>query len=288
MQISKEEYLWQNELKDLIWLELQAFHADRSTIEQDTYLCNARDSVSNLLHEIMNYKFIPNTTSEDSCTGCFSMYCHYCIESQNKALKDIEELMTNLEFAESLYPSSKAFGEHYPLYSSSEFVGRTKAMCLWYNMTKHQRLKLFILGRLLTLLENKYYQWPVSMSFDGSIDNSSSPSDSNSSSSSITDINGDKMAIDLSNVHPIALMVNGDKQCKISPYRKYIEDMLKTRGLTKSMNFLETLHVRVLSKVQLTLEKPQEDDIFNKVIIPITFYYKFININIILDSSRRR
>lgn len=264
--MSKEENLWQNELKDLIWLELQAFHADRSTIEQDTYLCNARDSVSNLLYEIMNYKFAINATSDDFCNGCFSMYCHYCIESQNKGLKDIEKLMTNLEFAESLYPSSKSFGEHYPLYSSPEFVGRVKSMCLWYNMTKHQRLKLFILGRLLTLLDNKYYQWPVSMSFDGTVDNSSSPSDSNSSSSSLTtEINGDKMAIDLTNVHPIALMVNGDKQCKISPYRKYIEDMLKTRGLTKSMHFLETLHKRVLSKVQLTLEKPEDDKIFEKV-----------------------
>lgn len=255
--------MWQNELKDLIWLELQAYHADRSTIEQDTYLCNARDSVSTLLHEIMNYKFEPSSIP-DACLGCSSMYCHYCIEAQNKALKEIEALMTNLELAESLYPSSRAFAEQYPLYNSPEFVGRVKAMCLWYNMTKHQRLKVFILGRLLTLLDNKYYQWPVSMSYDGSVDNSS-PSDSNSSSSSITDISNDRMAIDLSNIHPIALMVNGNKQCKISPYRKYIEDMLKTRGLTKSMNFLETLHNRVLSKVQITLNKPESDDIFTTV-----------------------
>lgn len=260
--------MWQNELKDLIWLELQAWHADRTTLEQDNYLCTARDSIGNLLHEIMQYKFQTNLNgldnAVDQCLGCFSMYCQSCIDSQNKALKDIEKLMTNLEAAESLYPSSKAFAEHYPLYNRSNFVGRVKAMCLWYNMIKHQRLKLFILGKLLTLLENKYYMWPVSMSYDGSLENSS-PTDSNSSTSSVNDTSNDKMAIDLSNVNPIALMINGNMQRKISPYRKYIEDMLKTKGLTKSMNFLEGLHTSVLSKVQMTLEKPDDETIFNTV-----------------------
>lgn len=258
----------------MIWLELQAWHADRTTLEEDNYLFTARESIGSLLQEIMNYKFQQNAnglTSSETCLGCYSMYCQHCILSQNKALKEIEELMKNLEAAESLFPSSKAFAEHYPLYNSPELVGKVKAMCLWYNMVKRQRLKLFILGRLLTLLNSKYYQWPVSMSFDGSMD-ASSPSDSNSSNSSITEnVTNDKMAIDLTNVNPIALMVNGNKQSKISPYRKYIEDILKTKGLTKSMNFLEKLHSSVLSKVQKTLEKPDDDYDFNSV--QITRYF---------------
>lgn len=40
-------------------------------------------------------------------------------------------------------------------------MGRVKAMCLWYNMTKHQRLKLNILGKLLTMLENRQGDWPI-------------------------------------------------------------------------------------------------------------------------------
>lgn len=38
-------------------------------------------------------------------------------------------------------------------------------------------------------------------------------------------------------------------------FRKYIEDVLKTRGLRKSLNFLERLHTCVLRKARLTLEK---------------------------------
>lgn len=38
-------------------------------------------------------------------------------------------------------------------------------------------------------------------------------------------------------------------------FRKYIEDVLKTRGLRKSLNFLDRLHTSILRKARLTLEK---------------------------------
>lgn len=41
-------------------------------------------------------------------------------------------------------------------------------------------------------------------------------------------------------------------------YRKYIENVLKTRGLKKSLYFLERLHMTILSKASMTLEKPNE------------------------------
>lgn len=165
--ISQEEQLWQTEVKDLIWLELQAWHSDRSLEEEDKYLCNARQQIGDLLREIMNYKFnrasvkrTPSaSTSADSgvsicgdsvsCLGCLSMYCKDCLAAQNLALKQVESLLSRLEKAESLYQSTKAMGSHYPLYKSEVFVARVKAMCLWYNMTRHHRLKLLILGKLL-------------------------------------------------------------------------------------------------------------------------------------------
>lgn len=285
MQISKEEYLWQNELKDIIWLELQAYHADRSPVEQDQFLCSARESVPLLLNDIMNYKFQKHSKRlstqssdsgvEDDCSGCLSMYCHPCMEAQNDALRDIEELMKRLEVAESLFPSSRAFAELYPLYNSPEFVGRVKAMCLWYNMTKHQRLKLVILGRLLALLENKYYQWPLPVTDlcdRGSVD-SVSPTDSTSSSSSVNDYLQDKSCVDYYNVSPIAVLI--DRQSSgigvTSPYRKYIENILKTKGLSKSLHFLEKLHQHVLYKAKCTLKKPDNDELFLKVSL-IGFY----------------
>lgn len=55
--MSREETLWQNELKDVIWLEIQAYHADRTPLEEDSYLFSEREIVEPLLHDIKNYRF---------------------------------------------------------------------------------------------------------------------------------------------------------------------------------------------------------------------------------------
>lgn len=52
------------------------------------------------------------------------------MEAQNEALREIQGLMKRLEDAESLFPSSKAFAELYPLYNSPEFVGRVSLKLL--------------------------------------------------------------------------------------------------------------------------------------------------------------
>lgn len=64
------------------------------------------------------------------------------------ALREVEELLTRLEAAESLYPSSQSMASHHPIYRCESFIGRVKAMCLWYNITKHQQLKLLMVGKL--------------------------------------------------------------------------------------------------------------------------------------------
>lgn len=71
---------------------------------------------------------------------------------QNTALREVEELLTRLEDAEMLYPSSQVMGSYHPIYKSEEFVGRVKAMCLWYNITKYQRMKLTLIGMLFRRL----------------------------------------------------------------------------------------------------------------------------------------
>lgn len=45
-----------------------------------------------------------------------------------------------------------------------------------------------------------------------------------------------------------------------SPYRKFIENVLKSRGLGKSLSFLHRLHNVVLKKAQIMLEKPGTED----------------------------
>lgn len=43
------------------------------------------------------------------------------------------------------------------------------------------------------------------------------------------------------------------QECKVSPYRRYIENALKTRALNKSFMFLKKLHKHVLQKTEMTL-----------------------------------
>lgn len=83
------------------------------------------------------------------------MHCRACAKAQCASLKQVEMLLTRLDRAESLYPSSQSFAANYPLYKSQEFNNRIKAMCLWYNMTRYHRLQLLILGKLLMLINKK-------------------------------------------------------------------------------------------------------------------------------------
>ncbi|XP_025161131.1 mitogen-activated protein kinase kinase kinase 4 isoform X1 [Harpegnathos saltator] len=317
-QMSHEETRWQNELKDLIWLELQAHHADRSPMAQDEYLCRQREAVEGLLTEIMEYRYDPiaemhevglscispgdvatdrltNLGSSPNielgvCPGCLSMFCRACARAQSEALQQVEGLLGRLEAAEALYPSSQAFAANYPLYKSAEFTDRVKAMCLWYNMTKHHRLKLQILGRLLMMLHSKKKQEEVNDSGISSRssdtvdsteqrqstvrfevpqqDENSSPSDSNNSNNS--SIGGLSFVQSLPATPETSYSYIEDERIERldfylvefdrHAYRKYVEDVLKTRGLRKSLNFLERLHTSVLRKARLTLEKNDCDN----------------------------
>lgn len=195
---SNDDTAWQTELKDMIWLELQAWHADRTLEQQDKYLYTARQGIPDLLTQIVNYKFqhkyksMLSVTSEDSgygdktdglyqsCPGCMSLYCKSCSEQQALALKEVEELLVRLETVEALYPSSQAMASLHPIYKSQKFIGTVKAMCLWYNITKQHRLKLMILGKILARLKGKKFVWPVQTSVTDTSSSSGKDSGNNS------------------------------------------------------------------------------------------------------------
>lgn len=269
--LSREENHWQNELKDLIWLELRAFLEDRTPMEEDEYLCKARKDVDELLNDIMNYRFqkhLKPITAEnqiEECGGCTSMYCVSCVEAQNEALRQIDELSARLEKAEALFPSSKAFSELYPLYCSPEFYARVKTISLWVNMVRQHRIKLMLLGRFLFLLDTKSCIWCVPTEKTGGSDFASSPSDSNNSSSSNEFFNEVNKCMDFYNVNFLTHLMNiTEAKDSSSPYRRYIENILKTKGVDKSLSFLNKLHTHVLIKAQLTLEKPKDYGIFKR------------------------
>lgn len=52
-----------------------------------------------------------------------------------------------------------------------------------------------------------------------------------------------------------------EKIINLSISRKYIEDVLKTKGLRKALNFLERLHVTMLRKASLTLQQPDSNNV---------------------------
>lgn len=305
-QLSNEEFRWQNDMKDLIWLELQAWHASRSLPAQDEFLCKAREEVDKLLNEIMEYHFKFNVKNHahiadpdvQSCryNTCLSMYCEFCIDRQNTAIREIEKLCNRLEQAESLFPSSKAFAVCYPLYKSEKFIARVKSMCLWLNMTKQHRLKMLILGKLFICRSQSQNLWPEPAEIDSGngtnetnteaeqesppVDETprkrlewkpsvrfdteytgSSPSDSASSQGS-TSIYEMPDVVDYSSaLATISQQICPNKKDKSSPYRLFIEEVLKTKGLRKSVRFLERLHRYTLVRSCITLEKPSDNPV---------------------------
>lgn len=292
--VSQEEALWQNELNDLIWLELQAWHADRTLQQQDQYLLQAREDVSSLLQEIMNYRFKKkadqlSSGSSDSgihfppldeylkngdgcddvynCNGgdCLKMSCPNCFDSVNCALRDVETMLNRLEAAEALYPSSKAFAAQYPLYLEEEFTGRVKAMCLWYNLTKHHCLMVMILSRQLLCVP--YGETGKGLEDFRAAEDYCEPS----GLVALGELRGWCRTSWFYNtsfsLEPMLQICQFIKQMERGDtghiYRKYIENVLKVRGLRKAVKFLEKVHTKVLHKANLTLEKPKDNDCVN-------------------------
>jgi hypothetical protein len=84
-----------------------------------------------------------------------------CSLNQSKALYEISTLLKELENVEELYPSGRALGLDYPLYSSTEFNDRIKAIVCWYNVTCLLQLKIDIIGHMLVSLGSKGLPWPT-------------------------------------------------------------------------------------------------------------------------------
>ncbi|KAL1459113.1 hypothetical protein WDU94_011120 [Cyamophila willieti] len=311
---SQQQDLWQSEFKDLIWLELQAWFAERSLSQQDMFLCDARQTVRSTLNQFMNFRFntpprflhtqgmfaeefrdidhplhLDEMDSTPSCEKCLYIFCSKCIELQNLALMEVVKLFEKLEKAESLYPSSKAFAAHHPLYASEPFVARLKTLNIWFNTTKQLRFRLLILARTFEddvkdVQKNdektKVVQVNVSAmeEDEGACDLDENPprrverSDSGFSSTSTCSANETSDSpqislrpfnfVDFYDIKPIAYLGKHfpPNQVNISPtYKNFIKKTLKTRGLVQSLYFLEKLH-KWLVRQQKTFEIPEENN----------------------------
>ncbi|XP_004401165.1 PREDICTED: mitogen-activated protein kinase kinase kinase 4 isoform X3 [Odobenus rosmarus divergens] len=171
---------WFNRSNELIWLELQAWHAGRTINDQDLFLYTARQAIPDIINEILTFKvnygsfaFVRNgasfngTSVEGQCrvphgtnmVG-YSTY-HEHLQRQRVSFEQVKRIMELLEYIEALYPSLQALQKDYEKYAAKDFQDRVQALCLWLNITKDLNQKLRIMGTVLGIKNLSDIGWPV-------------------------------------------------------------------------------------------------------------------------------
>uniref|UniRef100_A0A8C0PSZ5 Mitogen-activated protein kinase kinase kinase 4 n=1 Tax=Canis lupus familiaris TaxID=9615 RepID=A0A8C0PSZ5_CANLF len=171
---------WFNRSNELIWLELQAWHAGRTINDQDLFLYTARQAIPDIINEILTFKvnygsfaFVRNgasfngTSVEGQCRAphgtkivCYSTY-HEHLQRQRVSFEQVKRIMELLEYMEALYPSLQALQKDYEKYAAKDFQDRVQALCLWLNITKDLNQKLRIMGTVLGIKNLSDIGWPV-------------------------------------------------------------------------------------------------------------------------------
>ncbi|EHB06863.1 Mitogen-activated protein kinase kinase kinase 4 [Heterocephalus glaber] len=171
---------WFNRSNELIWLELQAWHAGRTINDQDLFLYTARQAIPDIINEILTFKvnygsfpFIRNgasfngTSIEGPCKAPYetknvgySTY-HEHLQRQRVSFEQVKRIMELLEYIEALYPSLQALQKDYEKYAAKDFQDRVQALCLWLNITKDLNQKLRIMGTVLGIKNLSDIGWPV-------------------------------------------------------------------------------------------------------------------------------
>ncbi|XP_036742576.2 mitogen-activated protein kinase kinase kinase 4 isoform X3 [Manis pentadactyla] len=171
---------WFNRSNELIWLELQAWHAGRTINDQDFFLYTARQAIPEIINEILTFKvnygsfaFVRNgasfngTSVDRQCRAPhgtkvmgYSTY-HEHLQRQRVSFEQVKRIMELLEYIEALYPSLQALQKDYEKYAAKDFQDRVQALCLWLNITKDLNQKLRIMGTVLGIKNLSDIGWPV-------------------------------------------------------------------------------------------------------------------------------
>ncbi|XP_052429257.1 mitogen-activated protein kinase kinase kinase 4 isoform X3 [Carassius gibelio] len=184
--------------KEVIWLELQAWHARRNVAEQDLYLYTARQAIPDIINEVLHFKvdysslavlesivlveesnFCPGETNcrndpfsfstcstswgEIDAAAPFSsvLDCREHLQRQRVAFDQVKRVMSLLESVEALYPSLQTLQKDYEKYAARDFQGRVQALCLWLNITQDLNQKLRVMGTVLGLRDLSRIGWPI-------------------------------------------------------------------------------------------------------------------------------
>ncbi|XP_030626563.1 mitogen-activated protein kinase kinase kinase 4 [Chanos chanos] len=200
----KEQRGWENtafmgQNNEVIWLELQAWHARRSITDQDLFLYTARQAIPDIISEVLHFKVDYSSLGgpkeetrvdgPEACpagTNCDlepSSDFRACptswvevdaaaplgsaaefkehLQRQRLAYEQVKRVMGLLESVEALYPSLQTLQKDYEKYAARDFQGRVQALCLWLNITQDLNQKLRVMGTVLGLRDLSCIGWPV-------------------------------------------------------------------------------------------------------------------------------
>uniref|UniRef100_A0A672SAZ9 Mitogen-activated protein kinase kinase kinase 4-like n=1 Tax=Sinocyclocheilus grahami TaxID=75366 RepID=A0A672SAZ9_SINGR len=166
-----ENTAFMDQNNEVIWLELQAWHARRSVVEQDLYLYTARQAIPDIIKEVLHFKVdyssLAGTCStswgEIDAAAPFSsvLECREHLQRQRVAFDQVKRVMSLLESVEALYPSLQTLQKDYEKYAARDFQGRVQALCLWLNITQDLNQKLRVMGTVLGLRDLSRIGWPI-------------------------------------------------------------------------------------------------------------------------------
>lgn len=177
---------------EVIWLELQAWHARRSITDQDLFLYTARQAIPDIISKVQHFKVdysslaTPEThlgsavhrnccsegTNYGICPGSWQevdatfllgpgLTRKKHLQRQRLAFEQVKGVMGLLESVEALYPSLQTLQKDYEKYAARDFQGRVQALCLWLNITQDLNQKLHVMGTVLGLGDLSNIGWPV-------------------------------------------------------------------------------------------------------------------------------
>uniref|UniRef100_A0A669CUL2 Mitogen-activated protein kinase kinase kinase 4 n=1 Tax=Oreochromis niloticus TaxID=8128 RepID=A0A669CUL2_ORENI len=279
-------YLGHN--NEVIWLELQAWHARRSTGDQDLFLFTARQAIPDIINEVLHFKVNYDSLRGAQCSESQAIQedyqrplgsgsdCREHLQRQRLAFEQVKRVMELLESVEALYPSLQALQRDYEKYAARDFQGRVQALCLWLNITQDLNQKLRVMATVLGIHDLSRIGWPVfeipsprcSQSDvedrDGEDNEEASPVTEGELSPTLTPkfarlLSEDEFLPNATSGNAEA-SVGGGVFCPTSIYRPFVDKALKQMGLRKLILRLHKLMDRSLQRSRAALKiKPFAD-----------------------------
>uniref|UniRef100_A0A668A1H5 Mitogen-activated protein kinase kinase kinase 4 n=1 Tax=Myripristis murdjan TaxID=586833 RepID=A0A668A1H5_9TELE len=256
---------------EVIWLELQAWHARRSTSDQDLFLFTARQAIPDIINEVLHFKvnydsLIPGRGAETTEPLGSGAGCREHLQRQRLAFEQVKRVMELLESVEALYPSLQALQKDYEKYAARDFQGRVQALCLWLNITQDLNQKLRVMATVLGLHDLSRIGWPV---FEipsprcsrGNEEDENEEDEENDSTGELSPSLTPKFARLLSEDEflPTAgagsseVVAGGGVFCPTAIYRPFVDKALKQMGLRKLILRLHKLMDRSLQRSRAAL-----------------------------------